>query len=134
MKLRLQYTCPLELVHDMIRGKWKSIILWQLSYGPTSLAQLERDIEGISQKMLIDDLNDLVSYGFVCKVKKDGYPLSVEYSLSSSQGQEIFEALKIMQKIGIRYMMEHNMGDSYFARVEIRQSQGKIVHDEDLKK
>ncbi|MEG0944887.1 MAG: transcriptional regulator, partial [Angelakisella sp.] len=24
MKLRSEYTCPLELTHDMIKGKWKS--------------------------------------------------------------------------------------------------------------
>lgn len=27
MKLREEYTCPLELVHCMIKGKWKTIIL-----------------------------------------------------------------------------------------------------------
>ena len=26
MKMRTEYTCPLELVHDMIKGKWKPII------------------------------------------------------------------------------------------------------------
>ena len=54
MKLRHTYTCPLELVHDMIKGKWKPIILWRLRLGKTSLAQLERDIEGITQKMLLE--------------------------------------------------------------------------------
>ena len=102
----------------MIKGKWKSIILWQLSYGPTSLSQLEKDIEGISQKMLIEHLNDLLHFGFITKVKSNGYPLSVQYSLSEPQGLEIFEALKIMQKIGIRYMKENHIGEDYFTRVE----------------
>lgn len=128
MKLRAQYTCPLELVHDMIRGKWKSIILWQLSYGTASLSQLEKDIEGISQKMLIEHLNDLVYFGFVSKAKSSGYPLSVEYSLSIPQGQEIFEALKVMQRIGIRYMKEHHLGESYFARIEKLKLQGEMIH------
>ena len=44
MKLRETYTCPLELVHDMIKGKWKPIILWRLRLGKTTLAQMERDI------------------------------------------------------------------------------------------
>ena len=51
MKLRDTYTCPLELVHDMIRGKWKPIVLWRLRLGKTTLAQLERDIDGITQKI-----------------------------------------------------------------------------------
>ena len=33
MKMRTEYTCPLELVHDMIKGKWKPIILWCLRFG-----------------------------------------------------------------------------------------------------
>ncbi len=51
MKMRTEYTCPLELVHDMLKGKWKPIILWRLRLGTTSLAKLERDIDGITQKM-----------------------------------------------------------------------------------
>ena len=51
MKMRTEYTCPLELVQDMIKGKWKPIILWRLRLGATSLAKLERDIDGITQKM-----------------------------------------------------------------------------------
>lgn len=51
MKIREEFTCPLELVHDMMKGKWKPIILWRLRLGATSLAKLERDIDGITQKM-----------------------------------------------------------------------------------
>ena len=47
MKMRTEYTCPLELVHDMIKGKWKPIILWRLRLGATSLVKLEKDIGGI---------------------------------------------------------------------------------------
>lgn len=33
MKLRKEYTCPLELTHDITKGKWKPLILWQLGKG-----------------------------------------------------------------------------------------------------
>ena len=81
MKMRTEYTCPLELVHDMIKGKWKPIILWRLRLGATSLAKLERDIDGITQKMLLEQLKELMDYGFVEKKSYEGYPLHVEYSL-----------------------------------------------------
>ena len=45
MKLRDEYTCPLELIHDMIKGKWKPIILWRLRLGATSLSKLENDAD-----------------------------------------------------------------------------------------
>jgi len=109
MKLREEYTCPLELVHDMIKGKWKPIILWRLRLGATSLSKLERDIEGITQKMLLEQLKELMEYGFVEKKTYEGYPLHVEYFLTDKMGMEMLEALKIMQHIGIEYLMENGM-------------------------
>lgn len=111
MKVREEFTCPLELIHDMIKGKWKSIILWRLRLGPTSLAKLERDIDGITQKMLLEQLNELIEYGFVEKKTFQGYPLHVEYSLTGEMGEQILEALKIMQDIGIDYLMAQGKED-----------------------
>lgn len=106
MKIREEFTCPLELVHDMIKGKWKPIILWRLRLGPTSLSKLEKDIEGITQKMLLEQLKELMDFGFVEKKAFEGYPLHVEYFLTEEQGRELLQALKIMQHIGIRYLRE----------------------------
>ena len=107
--MRTEYTCPLELVHDMIKGKWKPIILWRLRFGATSLAKLERDIDGITQNMLLEHLRELMDYGFVEKKSFDGYPLRVEYSLTKDMGERILEALRIMQHIGIDYLKANGM-------------------------
>lgn len=109
MKLRNTYTCPLELTHDMIKGKWKSIILWRLRLGPTSLSTLEKDIEGITQKMLLEQLQELIECSLVEKEVFSGYPLKVAYSLTDDHGQAMLGALEIMQKVGISYMIEHDM-------------------------
>ena len=85
MKQRTDYTCPLELTHDIIRGKWKPIILWQLNKGTSSLSSLEKSILGISRKMLIQHLTD--------------------------RGRRIFEAVSILQSVGIELMLEDNRGD-----------------------
>lgn len=111
MKIREEFTCPLELVHDMIKGKWKPIILWRLRLGVASLAKLERDIDGITQKMLLEQLKELTDYGFVKKKTFEGYPLHVEYSLTEERGCELLEALKIMQHIGIEYLKKQGMED-----------------------
>ena len=99
MKMRTEYTCPLEPMHDIIIGKWKSIILWRLGLGATFLAKLERDIDGITQKMLLEQLKELMDYGFVEKKSYEGYPVHVEYSLTDGMGTEILEALRIMHCI-----------------------------------
>lgn len=109
MKLRDAYTCPLELTHDMIRGKWKSIILWRLRLGPTSLSKLERDIEGITQKMLLEQLQELTQCGLVDKETYPGYPLRVEYFLTEPRGKKLLEALVIFQEVGVDYMLHNGM-------------------------
>lgn len=110
MKIRDEYTCPLELTHDITKGKWKPIILWQLRLGKTSLANLERDIQGINQKMLIEQLKELLEFGMVSKNTYDGYPLKVEYYLTE-RGQKMLEAISIMQSIGVELMHESGMDD-----------------------
>lgn len=109
MKLREQYTCPLELTHDMIKGKWKPIILWRLRLGNTSLSKLESDIEGITQKMLLEQLKELTEFGFVDKKVFEGYPRRVEYFLTEDRGSRIMEALVIMQRLGIDFMLQNGM-------------------------
>ncbi len=112
MKIRDDYTCPLEIVHDIIKGKWKTIILYELKEGPMSLSQLERAIEGISQKMLLEQLAELRQFGLIQKKEFEGYPLHVEYSLTDRRGQKMVEAVSIMQMVGVDYMIETNMDDA----------------------
>ena len=108
MKLRENYTCPLEFVHDIIKGKWKTIIIFQLRKGKCSFSELHREISEISQKMLLEQLKELREFGFVDKKSYSGYPLQVEYFLTE-RGEKILSAIKIMQDIGIEYMIENNM-------------------------
>lgn len=110
MKIRDEYTCPLELTHDITKGKWKPIILWQLGKGVMSLTQLEKDIKGINQKMLLEHLKELLDYGMIGKHSFEGYPLKVEYYLTE-RGNKLLDAVMIMQSIGIDIMKENNMTD-----------------------
>ena len=111
MKLRKNYTCPLELTHDMIKGKWKPIILWRLRLGKTSLSSLCKDINGITQKMLLEHLKELIEFELVEKEVYEGYPLKVEYFLTKNRGEKILEALTIMQNLGIEFMIEEGQED-----------------------
>ena len=105
MKTRTEYTCPLELTHDITKGKWKPIILWQLGKGPQSLAGLKREIKGISQKMLVQHLKELQEWGMIGKTINDSYLLKSNYFLTK-RGKKIFEAVSIMQDVGIEMMIE----------------------------
>lgn len=112
MKPRKEYTCPLEMTHDLTKGKWKPIILWQLGkYAPLQPSELEKSIKGINQKMLLEQLSELINIGMVIKKVYDGYPLRTEYSLTS-RGHKMLKAITIMQGIGIDLMLEHGMTDA----------------------
>ena len=109
MKIRDYYTCPLEIVHDIIKGKWKTIILYQMKDGPKGLSELEKKIEGINQKMLLEQLRELIEFGLVEKKTFEGYPLRVEYSITNGRGRKMIDAITIMQMIGVDYMLEKEM-------------------------
>lgn len=51
MIIREEYTCSLELVQDMMKGKRKCSIIWRLRLGPALPSGLRRDIKGITEKM-----------------------------------------------------------------------------------
>ena len=58
---------------------------------------------------MMEQLKELMDYGFVEKKSYEGYPLHVEYSLTDGMGMEILEALRIMQHIGIDYLKANGM-------------------------
>lgn len=111
MKMRDEYTCPLELTHDITKGKWKPIILWQLGKrSPQQPSDLEKSINGINQKMLLEQLAELIDAGMVEKKSYEGFPLRTEYFLTG-RGEKMLQAITIMQGIGIDMMLENGMDD-----------------------
>ena len=129
MKIRDDYTCPLEIVHDIIKGKWKTIILYQMKDGPKSLSELEHEIEGITQKMLLEQLRELIQFGLVEKKTFEGYPLRVEYSITERRGRKMIEAITIMQMVGIDYMLENGMSGTLIAKGILTEEEMKSFNE-----
>jgi DNA-binding HxlR family transcriptional regulator len=77
-----EYIRPVRDVLDIINGKWKLPILIALSFGNKRFKELERDVEGITPKMLSKELRDLEVNQLVIRTVYDTVPASVEYSLS----------------------------------------------------
>lgn len=111
MKTRQEYTCPLEIVHDIVKGKWKTIIIFQLRKGNRTFSELQHTIEGISEKMLLQQLKELREFDLIDKISTEGYPLHVEYFLTG-RGRKLLQAVEIMQELGIEYMLEHGGADT----------------------
>ena len=74
--------CPLTAALAAIGGKWKLIILYWLAESPKHFAALRRVMPGISQKVLTQQLRELVGDGIVRRQPKGAVPSPVEYSLT----------------------------------------------------
>ena len=65
-----------------IGGKWKLIIVYWLAESPRHFAGLRREMPSISQKVLTQQLRELISDGIVQRQPKGPIPAPVEYSLT----------------------------------------------------
>jgi DNA-binding HxlR family transcriptional regulator len=74
--------CPLTAALAAIGGKWKLIIVYFLAESPKHFAALRKAMPGISQKVLTQQLRELISDGIVNREAKGAVPAPVEYSLT----------------------------------------------------
>jgi DNA-binding HxlR family transcriptional regulator len=72
----------LQFIMQVLGGKWKLFILTTLYFGKKRFKELEREIKGISPKMLIKELKDLEQAGIVSRQTFNTVPITVEYSLT----------------------------------------------------
>lgn len=74
--------CPLTAALAAIGGKWKLIIVYWLAESPKHFAGLRQVMPSISQKVLTQQLRELVSDGIVHREPTGPIPAPVEYSLT----------------------------------------------------
>ena len=74
--------CPLTAALTAIGGKWKLIIVYWLAESPKHFAALRKAMPGISQKVLTQQLRELMNDGIVNREPKGAVPAPVEYSLT----------------------------------------------------
>lgn len=73
----------LQFILQVLGGKWKLHILTTLYYGKKRFKELEREITGISPKMLIKELKELEATGIINRQTFNTVPITVEYSLTA---------------------------------------------------
>jgi len=75
--------CPVDAILRVLDGRWKGTILWRLLDGPKRTSELKRSIPGITERMLIRHLHELVSDGILKRDDRKTIPPCVYYSLSA---------------------------------------------------
>jgi DNA-binding HxlR family transcriptional regulator len=99
----LIYTCGLGPALDVVGGKWKALILWEINTQPRRFGELKRLIPGISEKMLIQQLRELEADGIVHRELFHEVPPRVEYSVTPL-GAELNQALGPLGDWGEKHM------------------------------
>lgn len=97
------YSCGLDAAVDVIGGKWKPLILWELHTRVLRFGQLRREVAGISEKMLIQQLREMEADGIVHREVYREVPPRVEYSLTAL-GESLNTALLSLGDWGEEHM------------------------------
>jgi DNA-binding HxlR family transcriptional regulator len=87
------YICGIDAALDVVSGKWKGLILWELhAHGTRRFNELRRALPGVSEKMLTQHLRQMEEDDLIHRTVYAEVPPKVEYTLTDS-GAALNEAL-----------------------------------------
>ena len=101
-KAELLPECPVATTVQLIGNKWKLLIIRNLLVRPWRFNELQKNLDGISQKVLTDSLRSLEQDGLVTRTVYAEVPPRVEYALSDL-GLSLKPILDAMQTWGNDY-------------------------------
>lgn len=92
--------CPIEYTLNAIGGKWKLLIIYHLMNDKfRRYGELKRAINGITHKMLSQQLKELERDAIILRMQYNQIPPRVEYSLSE-KGARLLPILELMYHWG----------------------------------
>ncbi|WP_269520986.1 winged helix-turn-helix transcriptional regulator [Alteromonas sp. BMJM2] len=101
-----QYICGVAVSLEIIGGKWKGVILWHLCHKTLRFSQLRRRLQGVTQKMLTQQLRELERDKLVNRKVYAEVPPRVEYSLTEL-GRTLEPTLRQLCEWGKDYNDDH---------------------------
>ena len=79
------YICGIDAALDVVSGKWKGLVLWELhAHGVRRFAELRKALPGVSEKMLTQHLRQMEADGLINRTVHAVVPPKVEYSLTET--------------------------------------------------
>lgn len=89
---KIQNSCSLKDVLDIIGGKWAMPIIYHLSKGKMRFKELERTVEGINTRMLVKELKNMDANGIIIREVFATVPPTVEYTLTN-KGEKLLPSI-----------------------------------------
>ena len=105
--MEIQENCPVEATLDLIGGKYKALILWNLADGKLRFSQLRKKISKATPKILTQQLRELETHNLIHREVYPVIPPKVEYSLTET-GRSLMPILIAMRDWGAQYMRSKN--------------------------
>ncbi len=90
---------PVNTTLEVIGGKWKPLILWLLSEKTLRFGELNKELPGVTQKMLTQQLRELEHDRLIERKVYPVVPPKVEYNITN-YGKTLQPLLKSMAKWG----------------------------------
>jgi len=101
------FACPVEAALDVLGGRWKGTLLYQLLDGPKRNSELRRRVRGASPRVLAQQLRELEAAGVVDRSVSDDVPPKVAYALTAF-GRSLEPLL----------LQTRDWGETYLDRIE----------------
>ena len=99
-------SCPVAITVSLIGSKWKLLIMRNLMERSWRFNELQKSLEGISQKALTEALRSMQADGLVNRTAYPEVPPRVEYSLTEL-GESMRPIMKAMENWGNAYKEKH---------------------------
>ena len=94
--------CPVATTVQLIGSKWKLLIMRNLLARPWRFNELQKSLDGISQKVLTDSLRSMEADGIITRTVFPEVPPRVEYALSDI-GESMRPIISAMEEWGSDY-------------------------------
>ncbi len=91
--------CPVLHALNILGGKWRLPIIWNLLNGGLRYNQLKRQLQGITNIMLTRSLKDLERCGLIKRIQHSEIPPHVEYYLTE-HAKKLIPAMMVFQEWG----------------------------------
>ncbi len=98
MPIEKKFNTGAEYALSILGGKWKAVIVFLLAAHPWRTGELQKQL-GISQKVLADQLRELMATGIVERKSLPVIPPHVEYRLTA-EGEDLYAALRYLNYWG----------------------------------
>ena len=112
---RKRFGCPVDGFQQIMSGKYKLRIIWDLQNGPLRYGEIKKGLlrgasgsGNIAPRVLSRELKSLAALGLIERTEYQVVPPKVEYSLTDV-GQSLIPVISVMNQWGVTYLLRETV-------------------------